>query len=512
MSDKTLKYGILPIIIGLAISQVKVTARDRVPARSLEVWLATTTPHNCVTGDLRCVANPMVTANQDVDLTVTGVNEWCKTSQFSVLVMKLKNGDRVVFKLWREGYTLKGMAEAWRANGATAGRGPVTGRFGGASERVAEGGFELRVYWHPPLSGTSDFSGIIKRGIGRGTAHDHREYYQEPVEISTSSSCARWPQEYYRLSDGSGGRLPAPRGTCSYGYVWREAARWDRICVLPDARSRVAEENQSAPSRSEQTQWGDPRLPKCKLGFFGRSAYSGDMVCVPLASAQLAANENALASQHTVNEPDGTDMPEQFAYCRGYADQAVADAEKNKTFSCEGGGSRWTTDRTVHLNWCMATMVQHGKGESIRAAKSETSARKLGLFRCERERQKVVTEMNIKPLPIPPRVNDPIRRGTRSIGKTPSPQSYMCKAGFVWREARPSDRVCVTPESRSRVAIENRTAGVRRDPNGASGSASCKQGFVWREAFDGDTVCVIPAVRAIVGEENRAAASRVNRQ
>ena len=88
-------------------------------------------------------------------------------------------------------------------------------------------------------------------------------------------------------------------------------------------------------------------------------------------------------------------------------------------------------------------------------------------------------------------------------------QNATCKSGFVWRVARPSDLVCVTPESRSRVAEENRTASSRIVPGGgASGPFTCLSGFVWREAFDGDFVCVTPEVRTLVREENQQAASR----
>lgn len=83
-----------------------------------------------------------------------------------------------------------------------------------------------------------------------------------------------------------------------------------------------------------------------------------------------------------------------------------------------------------------------------------------------------------------------------------------CKPGFVWREARAEDLVCVTPESRQRTASENASAGSRVDPNGAYGPATCISGFVWREAFDGDTVCVTPETRELVRAENEAAASR----
>ncbi|WP_237109521.1 hypothetical protein, partial [Nonomuraea sp. MG754425] len=35
------------------------------------------------------------------------------------------------------------------------------------------------------------------------------------------------------------------------------------------------------------------------------------------------------------------------------------------------------------------------------------------------------------------------------------PGSDTCLAGFVWREARPADHVCVTPKVRERTAVEN---------------------------------------------------------
>jgi hypothetical protein len=99
--------------------------------------------------------------------------------------------------------------------------------------------------------------------------------------------------------------------------------------------------------------------------------------------------------------------------------------------------------------------------------------------------------------------------GLVAITGTLRAQDTTCKSGFVWREARASDLVCVTPESRARVAQENRTASSRIQPGGgASGPFTCLSGFVWREAFEGDLVCVTPEVRTLVQEENRVAASR----
>lgn len=83
-----------------------------------------------------------------------------------------------------------------------------------------------------------------------------------------------------------------------------------------------------------------------------------------------------------------------------------------------------------------------------------------------------------------------------------------CKPGFVWRVARPTDYVCVTPDSRALVAQENSVATTRWDPNGAYGPYTCIAGYVWREAFDGDVVCVSPERRSEVKEENRLAPQR----
>jgi hypothetical protein len=84
-----------------------------------------------------------------------------------------------------------------------------------------------------------------------------------------------------------------------------------------------------------------------------------------------------------------------------------------------------------------------------------------------------------------------------------------CKVGFVWREARPSDHVCVTPDIRTQTAQENGLAAARRDPNGgAYGPDTCLQGFVWREAFSDDHVCVPTDSRTQAVNDNAAAASR----
>lgn len=84
-----------------------------------------------------------------------------------------------------------------------------------------------------------------------------------------------------------------------------------------------------------------------------------------------------------------------------------------------------------------------------------------------------------------------------------------CIQGFVWREAQPSDHVCVTPSVRSRTAQENGQAAANREPNGGPyGPDTCKQGFVWREAYPNDHVCVTPNIRSEAAADNAAAESR----
>lgn len=85
-----------------------------------------------------------------------------------------------------------------------------------------------------------------------------------------------------------------------------------------------------------------------------------------------------------------------------------------------------------------------------------------------------------------------------------------CKTGFVWREARSSDHVCVTPAQRTVTASENSAAGSRVAPDtNGYGPKACMSGFVWREAYAGDTVCVTPASRTRAKADNAAAAQRV---
>ena len=96
----------------------------------------------------------------------------------------------------------------------------------------------------------------------------------------------------------------------------------------------------------------------------------------------------------------------------------------------------------------------------------------------------------------------PVADPPATAGLTPA----GCITGYVWREARVGDYVCVAPETRGDTMAENHTADSRRSPDGgAYGADTCSEGFVWREAFEGDTVCVDPASRERAHRDNEAA-------
>jgi hypothetical protein len=123
-----------------------------------------------------------------------------------------------------------------------------------------------------------------------------------------------------------------------------------------------------------------------------------------------------------------------------------------------------------------------------------------------------LTLMLLLTAPAVPRETESLGTSTQELKVPPTKPipprpSTVCKQGYVWREARPSDRVCVTPETRTEVARQNREA-PRRWVNGAYGRHTCIQGFVWREAFQGDDVCVEPQVRDDTRRDNQLAAQR----
>jgi hypothetical protein len=79
-------------------------------------------------------------------------------------------------------------------------------------------------------------------------------------------------------------------GQCAAGFVWREAAVADHVCVTPETRSATAADNARAESRRNTTGTGDPG--GCMRGFVWREALVGDYVCVAPEVRASAAEDN----------------------------------------------------------------------------------------------------------------------------------------------------------------------------------------------------------------------------
>jgi hypothetical protein len=83
--------------------------------------------------------------------------------------------------------------------------------------------------------------------------------------------------------------------TCVQGFVWREAAPGDTVCVTPPVRTATAQQNAAAGQNVEPG--GGAYGPNtCKQGFVWREAYGGDVVCVTPDVRTQAANDNAAAA------------------------------------------------------------------------------------------------------------------------------------------------------------------------------------------------------------------------
>jgi hypothetical protein len=111
----------------------------------------------------------------------------------------------------------------------------------------------------------------------------------------------------------------------------------------------------------------------------------------------------------------------------------------------------------------------------------------------------------------PGRGSEEVSSSSQELKTAPSPARSAavdsCKQGYVWREARKGDHVCVTPARRDAVARQNQSARERW-VQGAYGPQTCIPGYVWREAYPGDKVCVTPDFRTKTAEDNRLSAQR----
>lgn len=87
-------------------------------------------------------------------------------------------------------------------------------------------------------------------------------------------------------------------GFCKTGYVWRDAADGDGVCVTPQERAVAKAQNTNARAR-RQAGGGAYGPNTCKQGYVWREAFSGDVVCVTPKERADARRQNREASSHT---------------------------------------------------------------------------------------------------------------------------------------------------------------------------------------------------------------------
>jgi hypothetical protein len=105
--------------------------------------------------------------------------------------------------------------------------------------------------------------------------------------------------------------------------------------------------------------------------------------------------------------------------------------------------------------------------------------------------------------------NNPPRASEVESPSKLSERQDVCRAGYFWRLAVPDDHVCITGETRDKVAVDNQLAPSRTKNGGPYGADTCVEGFVWREAVPADHICVTVDTRRQTAEDNAQASSRV---
>jgi hypothetical protein len=83
-------------------------------------------------------------------------------------------------------------------------------------------------------------------------------------------------------------------------------------------------------------------------------------------------------------------------------------------------------------------------------------------------------------------------------------EAAACKSGFVYRDLRNGDGICVTPAERAEGKQQNAAGANTRKADGL-----CRDGYVYRDAWNGDGVCVTPFERGKAKQQNAMHGSRV---
>jgi len=83
--------------------------------------------------------------------------------------------------------------------------------------------------------------------------------------------------------------------TCMRGFVWRDAAPNDHVCVRPNVREQARVDKSQATARRNPN-GGPYGSNTCLSGYVWREAFAGDVVCVTPQTRSQAARDNRQAN------------------------------------------------------------------------------------------------------------------------------------------------------------------------------------------------------------------------
>jgi hypothetical protein len=125
----------------------------------------------------------------------------------------------------------------------------------------------------------------------------------------------------------------------------------------------------------------------------------------------------------------------------------------------------------------------------------------LGLF-CDASTVASAPVASAAPSAYPIRTTGKVAGSTSTLGN-----SAGCPQGLFWREASPTDHVCVNAGQHLLTLQENKAGPSHiSQTDHTFGPNTCAQGYVWRAAFNGDAVCVTPQQRDEAAAENKFSA------
>lgn len=334
-----------------------------------------------------------------------------------------------------------------------------------------------------------------------------------------------------------------PEGRCYHGYFWRRAIPSDHVCVTPETRARVHEENaqQSGVENSNAGSGGvvvnitappQPCVPPATIfdvkpcnPFTGKCTSQNNYICtMPAqgcpAGTQAAGTGGSVfgflnsqffccpvgwssgggSNQCCPNNANGVNdgVNASTGLCAGTNVKPVS----NPAMNCPAGSLAMLIDSDavcITPETCPSGYAVSGNSCVVKCSEGKILLKDGSCC----DPGQATSQGTCCPGNLSPQLDGFCGPERRSARPRPSvtPQSnnpHQCANGLVPRDAFRGDPVCVGGAVHEQTIADNVAAPSRVNPNG-----SCIAGYVWREANANDHVCVPPATREQTWADNR---------